>query len=65
MSMGGGGGMWVNCLLGMKIGVVLLSLLMGSFPVLLLAWVLRAIFCLRCSVGCWVVKFSSLVIRVG
>ena len=63
--MGGGGGVRVNCLLGMKIGVVLLSLLTGSFPVLLLASVLGAMFCLRCSVGCWVVKFSPLVIRVG
>jgi len=46
--MGGGGGVRVNCLLGMKVGVVLLSLLMDSFPALLLAWVLGAMFCL-CS----------------
>ena len=65
MGMSSGEGVRVNCLLKEKIGMILLSLLMDSFPILLLIWMLGAMFYLIRSMDYCMMKFSSLVIEIG
>jgi hypothetical protein len=58
-----GGGVRASCLLGVK--VVVVGLFSGFFMVLPLVWVLRGIFSLRKSRGCWGEKVFTFRCGVG
>src|SRR5438046_275541 len=62
---GGGGGVRVSCLLGVKTSAVLVVAVLLSFRMLwVLVWALGAMFRLGTSGGCWVVKFLPRVVAV-